>query len=463
MPKYNYKSDFDFLLAYKDNLGNTVDWPDYDWEVNLWTSNPYCPFVASSIDGTLSNCFNDEGRMHIVCKNHNLGAGTLNYELAVLVPADAYPDKLRKVVSRGVIDIELVEDNGDTPTLVEAQVLAAYASVRGADGKDGTNAEGISCLPFYFLNDDADDWSTTYPYFDRETPKFCLKGGDAQSLVGSYNVVNDKGAVVPNPAVNFISNGVRYRFDGEVLVNCAIEANPNQRVVHRTPSLTSHPGLAYLDRGFIRVKFDIWGQDLSNYYFKEARTPHHICLDSLPKEEKNIFAPNNAVDKTTRILLPGDPAPNSYIGVRYTNSGKKIFYRFHSNVSKCRPPKVQASEMARLVQMEGDLDSGFTLYIDAPNRDELKIQLWRKRRHGTHGKSQWRWRNPRLWYKYVTVGEDETMPKDEYGLRLLNRPCCLIRARRKCGGVWSEWNYFHVRWHDGYGTAMVTESKPRKK
>ena len=127
MLKYNFKSDFDFLVAFRDTLAGTTDWPDYDWEGRFWTTNPFSPFTASSIGGKCSNCYCDDGRMHIVCANHNLRPGRLFYEIAALLPSAIYPRGMRRVVASGTLDIELVEGNGDEGARLLAVVGIPFA------------------------------------------------------------------------------------------------------------------------------------------------------------------------------------------------------------------------------------------------------------------------------------------------------------------------------------------------
>lgn len=132
MPHYiNYKSDFDFIL----NIATCVkledgtcerrplEWPDFDWIATFWTSNKANTYIASRKGNDLVNCFEDNGKIHIVVNNHHLGKGTLNVEFHALLPDAIYPDNIRDTYDPQPLDIELVTGPGDCPTSLHAQLL----------------------------------------------------------------------------------------------------------------------------------------------------------------------------------------------------------------------------------------------------------------------------------------------------------------------------------------------------
>lgn len=77
MKEINYKSDFDFILTLKTCNGADIGFPDYDWEANVFTVSNKNGFKVSCIGGVCTNCYNDEGRIHVVCDNHGLLPGEL--------------------------------------------------------------------------------------------------------------------------------------------------------------------------------------------------------------------------------------------------------------------------------------------------------------------------------------------------------------------------------------------------
>ena len=108
MRKINYKSDFDFILKLKDGAGHDLGFPDYGWEATFWTSSKASPFKASCFGGVCKNCYDDEGQIHIVADNHNLGIGTLKVEFRAELPREIYPDDYQRNVMPEPLGIELI-------------------------------------------------------------------------------------------------------------------------------------------------------------------------------------------------------------------------------------------------------------------------------------------------------------------------------------------------------------------
>lgn len=152
MQRINYKSDFDFILKLRDCKGDAVGFPGYDWEARLWTpQNKANAYTASCRGGVCENCYNDNGEIHIVCDGHRLGLGQLCAELTVELPNGIYPDGYRKRVEPQLLDIELVNDAGDSPTEAQTEVAVAYAVIDAYDmavasGYEGTREEYTASL-----------------------------------------------------------------------------------------------------------------------------------------------------------------------------------------------------------------------------------------------------------------------------------------------------------------------------
>lgn len=133
--KINYKSDFDFILTVKasDTSGDLVDmgFPDYDFKGNIYTRG-IRKFEFGKNGDTLTNCFNDNGRLHIVANDHKLFSGVLRVDFYAEIPNNIYPDGSKLTVSDCPTNIELVEGCGDEISELEAELVAPY--IKGDKG-----------------------------------------------------------------------------------------------------------------------------------------------------------------------------------------------------------------------------------------------------------------------------------------------------------------------------------------
>ena len=129
MRKINCKSDFDFILRLTDCKGDPVGFPPYDWSARLWTKFKADAVTVSCIGGKTTNCFNDNGEIHVVCNSHGLAPGVLRIELAVEIPDGIYPDGARRMVSALPLGIELVRDNTPCPVAADVELTLPYIKV----------------------------------------------------------------------------------------------------------------------------------------------------------------------------------------------------------------------------------------------------------------------------------------------------------------------------------------------
>lgn len=170
MTKVNYKSDFDAILRIKDCSGEDLEWPTFDWYAKLYTiqygrDNKANMYVASCVGGVCTNCFNDNGYIHIVVDNHHLGIGTLAVEFVAKIPDAKYPDEHHRIVTPQALDIELVTGKGDCAPVFEAVITVPVhggmtkAEIEGLLAAGGYTRE----LTFGFSNRDAEDWSADHP------------------------------------------------------------------------------------------------------------------------------------------------------------------------------------------------------------------------------------------------------------------------------------------------------------
>lgn len=147
--KVNQKSDFHFILklmmCVKREDGTCekreVGWPDHDWTAKLWTSTSLNRYVVSRKGDTLVNCFNDNGRIHVVCNNHKLHKGRLQCEFHAELPNDIYPDGIEDLYEPQPLDIELVDGPGDCATVAEVEMMQPYIK-----GDRGDNAYPVAYM-----------------------------------------------------------------------------------------------------------------------------------------------------------------------------------------------------------------------------------------------------------------------------------------------------------------------------
>lgn len=135
MRKINYQSDFDFILKLTDCNGKEIGVPDYDWVAKFYTTAYTQVFTASCIKGVYTNCFDDNGQIHVVCDNHGLSNGVLYCEFTAELPNDIYPDGNERVVSPEPIGIELVRGKGDCSDDIDAELVIPY--IKGEKGDRG--------------------------------------------------------------------------------------------------------------------------------------------------------------------------------------------------------------------------------------------------------------------------------------------------------------------------------------
>lgn len=135
MRKVNYRSDFDAFLRLTDAAGNEVGWPDYDWTALFYTSNKEKGYRASCIDGECVNCFNDEGRIHVVFDNQNMGLGELKVDFKMSIPEEIYPDGLQNIVSPQRLDIMLTDSPGDGDISATLDIRLPYVETACPDDR----------------------------------------------------------------------------------------------------------------------------------------------------------------------------------------------------------------------------------------------------------------------------------------------------------------------------------------
>jgi len=133
--RVNAKSDFDFILklfcgcAKDGGEPQEIGWPGFDWTARFWTWSPANAYTVSCIGGVCTNCFNDNGRIHVVFDNHRLTKGRLRCDLTAELPNAVYPDGSRREVLPQPVGIELVSDAGDCGCVGETEVELTLPAV----------------------------------------------------------------------------------------------------------------------------------------------------------------------------------------------------------------------------------------------------------------------------------------------------------------------------------------------
>ncbi|RXE70693.1 MULTISPECIES: hypothetical protein [Bacteroidales] len=132
MIKINYKSDFEFLLRLRC-ANSEMGFPDFDWVARIWTANKIPAYTVSCIGGKCTNCYNDNGTIHVVMNNHRLGPGVLNIEFICNLPDSVYPDGGQRIVVPCLDErIELIREA--TPVPESFEIEAVLPVIKGEPG-----------------------------------------------------------------------------------------------------------------------------------------------------------------------------------------------------------------------------------------------------------------------------------------------------------------------------------------
>lgn len=324
-------------------------------------------------------------------------------------------------------------------------------------------------LPFTFSNHQNHVGPDTAVY-DCCFKVFSRDGKVISPEEGTYNEYAPDGSVRASTKRQFICGNKHYRFTGRDFVNVETERNPDQRLVRRAPSINAHPGLAYVDRGIIRLPQpgsnagDSIEISLAGLYWQENGSSETQPLSDLPI---HTYTDNMSCDLTvekegdkvvvTRTRDLGDSLAHvshlwiellsideqdGYIGVRYDSSGRKIFYRGHKHFPSAKYKvnrKLLASDIKRYVRFGNNGRGSKSCQLSyAGGGLRMQVQVWAKTRvryrsigygyyddNGLTHKYQWHW-------------------KDADGV-IVRRKTCLVRVRKRAmKGAWSDWCYFHI-------------------
>lgn len=154
----NYLSDFDFILELKDARGKSVGIPSFDWIARFYTTDKRQAVIASGIQGELVNCFDDSGRLHIVCNNHHLQPGELQVEFSAHLLNDIYPDGVQCTVTPLPLRLKLVTGAGDDTVTADVELkLPLIKGDAGVPGKPDIPMRLLSAAEYDALDEYDDD------------------------------------------------------------------------------------------------------------------------------------------------------------------------------------------------------------------------------------------------------------------------------------------------------------------
>lgn len=473
IPVY-YKRDFSCILRLfacsVDGDGRKeIGFPDYDWVARFHTWWDAESYTASCIGGKCVNCFNDGGRIRVVFDNHRLSPGELRVEFTALLPDGAYPDGDERVVVPAPLGIVLTREAAPCPSAVEAQLMLPYIL---AEVPVLGHVE-LSPLPFTF------SYGGTTPYnlegvvvYSTHYKRFYRDGQLIPPEELGYNETTESGEIMASTKRLFICGNKHYRFTGRDFVNVETERNPDQRLVRRAPSINAHPGLAYADRGIIRLPQpgtnagDSIEISLEGLYFKDDESGRLLPLSSF-----DIFTYTDGVSCDLTVEKEGDKVvvtrtrpvgsqielgshlwidfgePSyyrglSYLGVKYDSSGRKIFYRgLRSFPAARRKPDrvILAEEVKKYVRFGGEgRGSKYITFAYSGRGLRMQMQVWAKAKVRYRSIGYGYYDDNGLTHKYQWHWKDADR-------ECVCRKTALVRARiRSVKGAWSAWCYFHI-------------------
>lgn len=147
MTQIHYKSDFDFIFELEGGF------PTFNFGGKITSGvSEAVYFTFNCINKECKNCFNDNGKIHVVCDKHGLPPGKLMLELYAYLPNSLYPDGERTIVCKTPIDIELTRSGCTEPIETpQIEVVIPYAVIDAyrlavANGYEGTQEEYYAAL-----------------------------------------------------------------------------------------------------------------------------------------------------------------------------------------------------------------------------------------------------------------------------------------------------------------------------
>lgn len=129
-----FKDDFTVFIRMKDIFGEIEDSTDFD--VRFFTDRSTSVYTASCKQGVCKNCIREEDGFRFIFDSHILSTGTLRYETHFFIPDTIFPDGIRDVYKKGMLNIQLTKDDVGCPDPLQAEMLLPF--IKGKDGKSLT-------------------------------------------------------------------------------------------------------------------------------------------------------------------------------------------------------------------------------------------------------------------------------------------------------------------------------------
>lgn len=313
-------------------------------------------------------------------------------------------------------------------------------------------------LPFVFERHNRHFKDTDVAVYSRDERRFYRLGEVIAPEELGYNEEDpETGEVTASTRRRFICGNRLYRFTGIDFVDVAVERSTERRLVRKTPSINSHPGLVYINKNIIRlpqpgpsvgdvvrIRLDgmYWRPSASLVPLSELEVRYTTGCLSVERDGGSLVVTRTRdcrsygdAARSRLYLILGedisqDPYRHSGIGVRYDGSGRKVFYSCSQTVFP-NAGWMPGEEGLRHVWKNCVDVNASHISIRCQRCPHVQVQLWTKTKSRNKGvnKCRWRWR-----------GGSDTFRK-------VWRDHCLVRVRLRHGGrngVWSEWGYVHV-------------------
>lgn len=146
MEHRNYKSDLSAIVYLIPAVGSAAElgWPQMPWQITMWTCTRRNAYVASYDGTTATNCYNDNGKIHVLLDNHGLGPGVLHVEFTAYEPNPAFADGSRKsvVTCRPQVELTACSDDSSLPVNLFIQLPIGFP---GTTLPGGGCSDNCSC------------------------------------------------------------------------------------------------------------------------------------------------------------------------------------------------------------------------------------------------------------------------------------------------------------------------------
>lgn len=481
--KINFGSDFDFECCLPGVADNDFDGWVYSRQM------PTSRFRFGRKNGNAEKCeVSDYDVVEVYCDGNTLGRGFLKLVYDIHYPDDRHADGFRTERRSLNLPIEIVNSGagscsggtisvGDTQLMKRLKEIENLAkNVPSKDDVQGMVADAVNAgKTLAFVFDKAGHYqSPTAVLFSRDCNYFYRYNPDNERVPvpaeEGYNELVD-GQLCASTSRIFRCGRHYYRHSGTQLIDIFIESSQPSVGSCRVPSLKAHPGVAYRDRGFVRLgKSDapdklVW--NLANLFWRgdDGLIPFSdLVFSEIEEYERDgdiVSFDGDPAHANIIIALPHyegcktDVPEDSRIFVTTDSFGRKIFYSRQCPLNEQPLPRVKASDItvkAKIVSVfdgHGNIKEKEVFSLGHQHGHTLEIRQWCRRRNRLFYKFGdtycriWKWR--RINGVHAGVKASPSTHK------------VLIRARRVSKYKKGEWNYFQLN----LKTCKIRESRLR--